>query len=250
MTNTLPSIEDEHPRDAGAWAKQGALFKVVRVPTGALNLNVEGREAFGPLQGFGQMWQKTFRVRLTGSAAQPAEVIKIWKQNFATFWPKGYRFFAPLTGIAPGEVALINMPIPGGIPLSTGVMVLYADDESFTFMTPQGHTFSGWITFSAYEEEQSTVAQVQILMRPDDIVYELGYRFLGAAKVEDKFWQHTLRSLATRFGSGEPVETCNVCIDPKWQWSRFWNIWHNSAIRTTFYKLTAPVRWIGRAFRR
>ena len=35
--------------------------------------------------------------------------------------------------------------------LSTGVMVLYADDESFTLMTPQGHMFAGWITFSRHE---------------------------------------------------------------------------------------------------
>ena len=34
--------------------------------------------------------------------------------------------------------------------LSTGVMVLYADEESFTLMTPQGHMFAGWITFSAH----------------------------------------------------------------------------------------------------
>ena len=37
--------------------------------------------------------------------------------------------------------------------LSTGVMVLYADDESFTLMTPQGHMFAGWITFSATERD-------------------------------------------------------------------------------------------------
>ena len=41
------------------------------------------------------------------------------------------------------------MTLPGGMKLSTGVMVLYADDESFTLMTPQGHMFAGWITFSA-----------------------------------------------------------------------------------------------------
>ena len=35
------------------------------------------------------------------------------------------------------------------MPLSTGVLVLYADDESFTLMTPQGHVFAGWITFSS-----------------------------------------------------------------------------------------------------
>ena len=49
--------------------------------------------------------------------------------------------------------------------LSTGVMVLYADEESFTLMTPQGHMFAGWITFSAAEEDGATVAQAQVLMR-------------------------------------------------------------------------------------
>ena len=49
--------------------------------------------------------------------------------------------------------------------LSTGVMVLYADEESFTLMTPQGHMFAGWITFSAIEDGDDTVAQAQVLMR-------------------------------------------------------------------------------------
>ena len=37
------------------------------------------------------------------------------------------------------------MTLPGKMKLSTGVMVLYADEESFTLMTPQGHMFAGWI---------------------------------------------------------------------------------------------------------
>jgi hypothetical protein len=40
--------------------------------------------------------------------------------------------------------------------LSTGVMVIYADDKSFTFMTPEGHMFAGWITFSAMEQDGAT----------------------------------------------------------------------------------------------
>ena len=32
----------------------------------------------------------------------------------------------------PGEVALLNMTLPGKMKLSTGVMLLYADEESFT----------------------------------------------------------------------------------------------------------------------
>ncbi len=250
MTTTPPNEgEATQPRDAAYWAKQGSTFKVARVPTGALNLNVEGRIAQSPLQGFGQMWQKTYRVYLKGADVKPTEVIKVWKENFPKFWPKGNRFYVPLTGIAPGEVALINMPIPGvGLPLSTGVLVLYADDESFTLMTPQGHTFAGWITFSSYEEDGCTVAQAQVLLRPYDPIYEIGFRFMGASKAEDTFWQRTLASLAAYFNVKEPVETQVKCVDPKVQWSEAKNIWHNATIRTTLYKMAFPVRWAGRLF--
>jgi len=236
------------PRDAAYWAKQTS-FKVTNAPSGALNLNVDGRLALSPLQGFGQMWQKTYRVRLEGTTVQPSEVIKVWKENFPKFWPKGNRFYVPLTGIAPGEVALINMVIPGGLPLSTGVFVLYADDESFTLMTPQGHTFAGWITFSSYEDAGPTVAQAQVLLRSYDPIYEIGFRFFGASKSEDRFWQHTLTALAEYFGVEAQVETQVKLVDSKVQWSEAKNIWNNSAIRTMFYKLTTPVRWLGRLFR-
>jgi hypothetical protein len=232
------------PRDAAYWAQQASTLRVSHVPTGALNLNVEGKQAVGPLQGFGQMWQKTYRVSLKGASVQPMEVIKIWKEHFTQFWPKGNRFYAPLTGIAPGEVALIKLSIAGGLPLSTGVLVLYADEESFTLMTPQGHSFAGWITFSSHKEDDYTVAQVQVLVRTNDPAYEIGFR-LGASKAEDAFWQRTLKALAAHFEVVEvEVETTVVCIDPKVQWSRFWNIWHNGVVRTVMYRLLTPVRWV------
>src|SRR6266699_5006313 len=206
--------EEQQPRDAANWAQQVSILKVTGVPSQALNLNVEGRQVVGALQGFGQMWQKIYRLRLKGAGVTPAEVIKIWKANFASFWPKWDHFYAPLTGIAPGEVALINMLIPGdipvGLPLSTGVLVMYADDESFTFMNPEGHMFAGWITFSAYEEDDCTIAQIQLLVRANDPVYELGFR-LGASRSESKFWQYTLAQVATHFGANEPVQTRIVC---------------------------------------
>jgi hypothetical protein len=208
--------------------------------------------ALSPLQGFGQMWQKTYRVRLKGADVQPTEVIKQWKENFPKFWPRGNRFYVPLTGIAPGEVAVINMLIPGnlpvGLPLSTGVLVLYADDESFTLMTPQGHTFAGWITFSSYKEDDCTVAQAQVLLRSYDPIYEIAFRF-GASNAEDSFWKRTLASLAAHFGVDAPVEAQRILVDPKVQWSEAKNVWHNSAIRTVLYKVTFPVRRVGRLFR-
>ena len=221
-----------------AWAAPVSRLKVGEVAPGALNLNVEGRQPVGPLQGFGQMWQKTYRVRLSGTQTTPAEVIRIWKDKFPTFWPSGAKFYGPLAGIAPGEVALINVKGPGGMPLSTGVLVIYCDDESFTFMTPEGHMLSGWITFSSYEEEGSTVAQAQVLVRANDPIYEIGMRLMGY-KAEDRQWHHVLRSLAAHFGVAAQVEQTTTLVDPRLQWKQARNIWKNAAMRTAMY---APVR--------
>ncbi|MGI8825812.1 MAG: hypothetical protein ACR2JC_09225 [Chloroflexota bacterium] len=227
------------PRDAAYWASQTDAARVSTVPKGARNLNVEGKQAVGPLQGFGPMWQKTYRIRLPGVDAQPAAVIKVWKEKFSQFWPAGNNFYAPLTGIAPGEVALINSSLPGGMPLSTGVMVLYADDESFTLMTTQGHPFSGWVTFSAWTDD-CTVVQAQVLMRANDPLYAIGMR-LGGHRQEDKIWQWTLQSLASHFGVSEEVETVCQCVDRKMQWSRAKNIWHNAGVRSTMYLVASPL---------
>ena len=120
---------------------------------------------------------------------------------------------------------------------------MYADEESFTFMSPQGHMFAGWITFSAYEEEACTIAQIRLLVRANDPVYELGSR-LGASRSESRFWQYILKSVAAHFDVKEPVQTQVVCIDPKVQWSQFLNIWQNAAIHTVMYRMLTPLRWV------
>ena len=237
----MSSEEKTTPRDAGSWAKPVGKLAVSDVPEGAVNLNVEGRRVLSPIQGFGKMWQKTYKVRLGGAGPNPQEVIAVWKAEFPSFWPPGNVFYAPLTGIAPGEVALLSAAVPGGLKLSTGVFVLYADDESFTFMTPQGHMFAGWITFSAQRENGDTVAQAQILMRAQDPLTEVGLA-LGGHKKEDEFWQHTLRSVARRFGAPSEPETQIVCVDKKRQWRRAGNIWHSAAIRSGIYMAGGPVR--------
>ena len=68
-----------------------------------------------------------------------------------------------------------------------GVFVLYSDDESFTFMTPTGHLFASWITFSAYEEDDCTVIQIHMLLRPNDPLYEMGMRLRVIPFFEDRF---------------------------------------------------------------
>lgn len=253
--DTAPQNQNEEtgaavPRDSAYWARPVDQLKLsASALAGTPGLNVEGRQVVGPLQGFGQMWQKTYRIRLSGSRQTPAEIVTLWKTNFASFWPKGNRFYGPLTGIAPGEVGVIRLTVGGGMKLSTGVMVIYADDESFTFMTPEGHMFAAWITFSAYEEEGCPVAQVQALLRADDPLYELGLRLGIIHRAEDGFWADTLKALAASFGVNGQVQLAVTCIDPKLQWSRAKNIWYNAAIRTTLYGLSWPLRRLNKWLR-
>ena len=76
---------------------------------------MDGKRLLSPIQGFGKMWQKTYVVRLNGITMTPQEVIATWRDNFASFWPKGNDFYPPLTGLEPGEVALIKASGPAGM---------------------------------------------------------------------------------------------------------------------------------------
>jgi hypothetical protein len=233
-------------RDADAWALP--VDRLSTTASGASMDTVTGRHLIGPVQGFGQMWQKTIKVRLDGVELSPSDVIARWKAGFATFWPKGNMFYAPLAGIAPGEVALLEAKVMPGAPIrmATGVMVIFADDESFTFMNPEGHALSAWITFSAYRDGDTTVAQVQALERTADPLVELMW-LLGASRYNDRFWQATVENLAVALGVTQPtVEVTKVCVDRRRQWRYVRNLRHSAAFSTMIGTVTAPARWLRR----
>jgi hypothetical protein len=253
-TEEIREKSPERIRRDDAWATPVHRLNVSSAPSEAINLNVTGRELTGPLRGFGQLWKKTYRIRLTGSKVDPEEVIKVWKENFAKFWPKGNHFYSSGGGMVPGEVALLNLAAPGGITgpggmplISTGVMVIYADEESFSFMTPEGHMFAGMITFSAFQEAGATVAQVQALVRANDPLYEISFRIGLGHKAEDKFWNETLLNLAREFGVEGYVQQTVSVEDPRVQWSQAKNIWKNAAIRTA---INLPGRLLRQIVRR
>ncbi len=229
-----------------AWAAPTKTMTVGAFSGGAVNLNIEGRALHSPIQGFGQMWQRTYRLPLAG-AIKPEQVIAEWKAHLPEFMPDDSRFYPTLTGVKPGEAIVINATLPAApglkIPVDTGVLVLYSDDTQFTVMTPAGHPESGFNTFSAFEEDGITVAQIQSLGRATDPIYELGFRLMGGSKQQVKIWHHVLTQLGGHFGvSGEPTVQ-SVCVDSRMQWSRTGNVWQNALIRTV---LTAPARWLRR----
>ncbi len=228
------------------WSGPVGRLAMGSVPASAINLNVDGRRLVGPVQGFGQLWQKRYRVRLEGAATPPGELIATWKREFGSFWPIGNRFYGPITGIAPGEVALLNLAVPGHQTLSTGVMVIYADDESFTLMPPEGHMFAAWITFSAFSDGDATVVQIEVLLRANDPLYEVSMALFGHRQ-ENRFWSQTLHNLAGRFGVEATASLEQTCVDHRRQWSHATNIRHNAAIRSAAWTAVHPRRWFRRA---
>src|SRR5215203_4978192 len=255
---TEPTPQDEtsaeekqkrEPRDAAFWAQRVERLEVSDVPEGAANVNVQGRREVGALQGFGQLWQKTYRVRLAGIETKPEEVVQVWKERFPEFQPPNSRFYPSMAGVVPGEVLFISASV-GGMPVYTGVRVIYADEESFTVMTPEGHPESGWNTFSAYQDEDgTTVAQIQSLARANDPIYEMAFRIVGAT-TQEWIWTHVLKSLAAHFGVNEPVSLEKACVDPKLQWSQAKNVWQNAGARSMLYRMVGAGRRVSGLMRR
>jgi hypothetical protein len=60
-------------RDLTNWATAVRRLQVSEVPDGVDNINVDGRRVVGVIQGFGQLWRKTYRIRLEGAAVTPGE---------------------------------------------------------------------------------------------------------------------------------------------------------------------------------
>lgn len=248
MATEVPGPTDRPTprRSEDAWAAPVERLTLGAVPSEAVNLNVTGKRLAGPLQGFGQLWQKTYRIRLVGAAASPADVVSVWKREFGSFWPAGARFYAPFAEIAPGEVGLINQDVPGRQVLSTGVMVIYADDVSFTFMTPEGHVFAAWITFSAEPADDGvTVAQVQALIRASDPIFE-AMLMAGGHGQENRHWSQTLANLAARFGVTATPTVEQIRVDRKRQWRYAGNVRHNAAIRSGLWSMRHPGRMLRR----
>lgn len=226
--------KDKEP-EGRTWAAPVGTLRVESVPPGAINRNVDGFGAAGPVQGFGRLWHKIYRMRLAGVDAGPREVIGALKDGFTRFQPPQNRFYPPSEGFVPGAVVLINAMTPAG-PLYTGVRILHANDESFTFITPQGHPEAGWVSFDACEKDGVTIARVQGFARASDPLYELAFELMGS-RVQERIWRHVLLSLGRHFGIRGYVSMEKSCVGDDYQWEYMGNLRYNAQIRSLGYLL-------------
>ncbi len=245
------SATNESKVSLPGWAISLDRLTLAAMPPSAMNINVEGRRLAGPVQGFGRLWEKRYRLHLAQAELAPREIVAIWRAEFPDFWPEGNFLFPSANApIAPGTTALLNLSMPGGLVLATGLMVVHADDTSFSFMTAQGHILSGWITFSCAKLGDSTYIEVHPLFRSADPLMEMGFR-LGAARQEDRFWHESLTRFALRLGTHGDVAQRDVLHDDRVQWKRMANLRFSAALSSSAYM---PVyllkKWFGSKKRR
>ncbi|MBN2463549.1 MAG: anti-sigma factor antagonist [Dehalococcoidia bacterium] len=221
--------------DAG-WAPKVHRLHVSEKPEGAFARNMDGRRIIGQLQGFGPMWEKTYWIKIEKPGIKKEDVILAMQEHFVEFQPSENSFYPTSKGIVPGELIFIDSITPGGI-VSTGVMVLYMDDRSFTFITPQGHPEAGWVTFSVDEREDSVYVQIQGLVRSSDPFFEIAFTMAGS-KFQETIWTHVLSSLARYLGVEGNVQLKKYRPAIDLQWSKSGNIWYNSQIRSLPLNIT------------
>jgi len=198
-----------------------------------------GRGLPGPAAGFGKMWHKAYRVNLGGEVI-PREAVAAWKAEVPGLYPAGGRLAVPLGGLTPADAALLAATT-GGVTLSTGVPVLYADSESCTLASPAGHLQAAWLTVSAERPAERTILRAQLLMRAGDPLGEL-YLACGGHAREDRCWAAALSTLARRLGAGgAAVEAHSICLDSRRQWRCARNVWLGAGVRGVLHAAAAPL---------
>jgi anti-anti-sigma regulatory factor len=241
FTPPVVGADDEHEIFAAAtWAPSLGETWFDERPEGIRTLNVLGRPPQGIGHGYGSLWRKTYRVRLTADDVTGEAVAAAFKQHLGDYWPAGNAIALPL-GLATGAPGIINLTIPGGVPLATGIRVLNVTDTSFSFVPLRGHMEAGWITFGAVVEEGRPVAMVQSFARTGDPLYEFGFVFFGHHQ-QEKFWEETLTALAADLGVSGLVEMATTCIDRRRSGRGWRNLSANGAVRTMASIIAAGIR--------
>ncbi|MCJ7623983.1 MAG: STAS domain-containing protein [Anaerolineaceae bacterium] len=235
----VKEVKRVQPGETPSWTEPVMKFDIKGLSQDAFTNNVEGKKPTSPLNGFGKLRHKIYEIRLSDVNMDVKDVISIWKNEFTDFIPEGNAFFFPKNGIQPGSVAVIHLAGPKGISLpyglpiiTTGLIVSYTDEVSFSFLAPEGHMFAGMITFYCTAEDDDIIARIHALVRASDPIFELSFLLQFGHKLEDRLWLQTLNAFAKRFNSQNVAVSEVRYIDSRIQWRNFINFWQNCAIHT------------------
>lgn len=214
------------------WSESLGEVTEEELPPGCEGLNVLGRAIQGPMDGCGKLVLKRYRVLLPGVGESAIEITAVLRKRLTEFWPEGNSIVFGPDGIVPGAVGVIDLTLPGRMPLRTGVRVIHSAPESFTFATLQGHMASGYIDFSVRDGEEGPVVEIASLARTGDPFFNIGFHLFGHVQ-QERFWQGTISRVAVALGVNPVVEGSQEYLDQSSGSCPISNIGRNAAASTS-----------------
>ncbi|MFB4305282.1 DUF1990 family protein [Actinomadura sp. GTD37] len=162
-------------------------------------------------QGVGPVYQRRYRVRITGSPLTPAELITRLGDDLNAASPVEVAVFDKTSGasrpLAREDEYVVHMPGPWNCP----VRVVERTAESFRFVTLRGHLEAGEIEFRAAEAGNGDlVFTIESWARSGERLAQLLYEKVGIAKeMQLHMWTHFCTRVADLSGGrmAGPVET-------------------------------------------
>ena len=227
--------ESRGARDNKGWSTLKSKLIVSDNRPNAININVNNRTVLGPLQGFGSVLEKEYKLQIPNSQLSAQELMSKFRSSFITLQPPQNVFYPSSKGIEAGETVLIDSSTPGGV-VSTGVHILFSDDVSFSFITPQGHPEAGWITFSASEKDEKIEIKIRGLASASDPFFELAFRLAGS-KFQERIWKTVLANMAKSINVDDNIILTKKIIDKKLHWKAVRNLWFNAQLRSLPYNV-------------
>ena len=191
----------------------------------------------GPSRASGSCGRRPTGCALDGVESTPRRWSRPGGANFPAYWPKGNDFYPSLTGVEPGEVALIKLGGPAGMKSQDGRdgallrrRVLHADDAARATCSPAGSRSRRTTRRRDSRPDAGADARAGSARRdrPDDGRPRQGEQVLGADTGEPRAQPRRSRRRGAR-------RWC--CVDRKRQWSRAANVRHSVAIRSTLHML-------------
>ena len=177
-----PRRGDGHPRRRGA-ARSRRRHDATGRPSPT---DIGGKRPMSPDPGLREDVAEDLPRALAGELGP--EVIADGSCASRSFWPEGNRFYGPLTGIAPGEVALHrhgDARPRHAVHRRAGALrrrgVVHADDAAGPHVRRLDHLQRRG------GRRRTPLVQAQVLMRASDPLYEIGLTF-GGHRQEDRFW--------------------------------------------------------------
>ena len=110
----MTATEPRPNRDTDSWARP--VDRLTTTASGAGTDTVTGKRVAGPIQGFGQMWQKTFSVRLDGVATTPERARRALEGTLPDVLAKGLQLLRALGRHRPGRGRPARGAAPAGFP--------------------------------------------------------------------------------------------------------------------------------------